>query len=414
MANLSKKEIEILKLYEKGQTDEQIAKQVGVTDRTVRRYLTKLRQSGVIDYRTYQTPSKVLQVYNQKEAEEEAKDILSETELIKFLSLYKSKNKVAETLKISSKEVSRLCEKYQIEDIGESSKKIINVLKETLKDTEPYQIRKPVKTKGDTLVIQLTDIHGGKIIKDQTGNIIYNESICKARMDKLCYQALKLLDNNIRKGVSITNVVILATGDLANGAEIYATQAYEQEMAPPKQVMLIVEIIYKLMLSLVERGLNVEFYGIKGNHGRLGKDADPTANWDLMIYMILDLWVKTLKAENKIKVTYAETDYLTCEIRGHRYMIRHIAPEQCDTAGGRVKINEWARQHNIEAVVYGHFHHWGIFDVDGITVFRGGSVPGGDDFSEQMAKHSDPVQLVWGVNEKRVKTFMYAVDLASK
>jgi len=31
-----------------------------------------------------------------------------------------------------------------------------------------------------------------------------------------------------------------------------------------------------------------------------------------------------------------------------------------------------------------------------------------------MAKHSEPIQLVWGVNEVRVSTFFYAVDLNEK
>jgi len=411
MNSLSKKDVEIMKLYEKGCTDDEIAKQTGIHSRTVRKYLTKMRKAGLIDYRTYQTPSKVLQVYNK---EEEQTELLTETELLKLLSLYKSKSQVAKELKISPKQIGDLCEKYQVLDMETKSKQINEVLRESLKDTVSYKVPLNTKQEGDTLVIHLTDIHGGKVVKNQRGEVIFNETICKARMDKFCVQILKLLDKNIKKGVGITDVVILATGDLANGENIYATQAYEQEMAPPKQVMLIVEIIYKLIVSLRARGLNVQFYGVRGNHGRTGKDTDPTANWDNMIYMLLDSWIRLTKQEKHVQVTYAETDYLTCEIRGHRYLIRHIIPEQSDTAGGRVKINEWARQHNVEVIVGGHYHHVGITDVDGITVFRGGSVPGGDDFSEQMGKHSDPEQLVWGVNDKRAKTFIYVVDLSSK
>jgi hypothetical protein len=36
---------------------------------------------------------------------------------------------------------------------------------------------------------------------------------------------------------------------------------------------------------------------------------------------------------------------------------------------------------------------------------------GGDSLSESMAKHSEPVQCIWGVNEDRVSSFFYAVDL---
>lgn len=292
---------------------------------------------------------------------------------------------------------------------------IISTLKSELSSIAPY-IATPIKIKieGDTLVIQLTDLHAGKNVKDQYGKTIYDEYIFRSRFDILAGQILKLLDNNISKGVKITNVVILSTGDNANGENIYATQAYEQELAPPKQVMLVVEVVSKLIKALLARNLRVDFYGVKGNHGRTGKDTDPTANWDLMIYLILDFWARLVLKNPNLKITYAETDYLTLNIRGHNYMIRHIAPEQPDTPSGRVKINEWARMYNAKGIVYGHWHHFGIFDVDGIRVFRGGSIVGGDSLSESMAKHSEPIQLVWGVNEDRVHTFAYAVDLNQK
>jgi predicted phosphodiesterase/uncharacterized FlaG/YvyC family protein len=293
---------------------------------------------------------------------------------------------------------------------------IIQSLKEELSETKSYKsdLQSKVDKKGDTLVIQISDLHAGKIVKDQEGKIIYDENIFRVRIDRLCSQILKLLDNNISKGVPITNVIIVSTGDQANGEDIYATQAYEQELAPPKQVMLVVDVITKLIQSLLDRKLKVSFYGVKGNHGRTGKDTDPTANWDLMIYMILDYWNKFVLKNPNLYIKYAETDYLTFEIRGHKYLIRHIAPEQPDTPAGRVKFNEWARQYDAEGIIYGHWHHFGLFDVDGVRVFRGGSTVGGDSLSESMAKHSEPIQLVWGVNDQRVSTFFYAVDLAEK
>jgi len=295
-------------------------------------------------------------------------------------------------------------------------KEIISTLKETLSVIEPYKPSKrdKIDKKGDTLVIQLSDLHAGKIVKNQDGSIIYDENIFRTRINRLCRQILKLLDNNISKGVPIRDVVILSTGDQANGENIYATQAYEQELAPPKQVMLVVDVITKLIKALLDRKLSVKFYGVKGNHGRTGKDTDPTANWDLMIYMILAYWSNFVLKNKKLEIKYAETDYLTCNIRGHNYMIRHKAHEQADTPAGRVKINEWARRYNAEGIVYGHWHHFALLDVDNVRVFRGGSTVGGDSLSEQMAKHSEPIQLIWGVNEHRVSTFFYAVDLGEK
>ena len=288
---------------------------------------------------------------------------------------------------------------------------IVQNLKKELKDVPKITIAKSKNKKGDTLVIHLTDWHAGKLVKNQDGTIIYDETVFKARTEVFCEQILKLLDNNIKQGVNITDVVILSTGDNANGENIYETQAYEQEIAPPKQVMLVVKAMQALITSLLDRKLAVRFYGVKGNHGRLAKDADPSANWDLMIYLVLDYWAKLVIKSPKLFIKYAETDYLTCVIRGHKYMIRHIAPESADAPSGRVKFNEWARLHGVDGIVYGHYHHFGVCDVDGIRVFRGGSVVGPDSLSDSMAKSAEPIQLIWGVNEDRTMTFVYAVDL---
>jgi predicted phosphodiesterase len=348
-------------------------------------------------------------------------------EEIKLVGKLKAEGKsITEIADILSKSYDSVAHKYrhsQEEAPTQSNKDkvnlstlIIQTLKDELAEIQFYKTDTQTKIdkKGDTLVIQVSDLHAGKIVTDENGKTIYDENVFRTRIDKLCSQILKLLDNNISKGVPITDVVIISTGDQANGEDIYATQAYEQELAPPKQVMLVVDVMSKLINSLLERKLKVAFYGVRGNHGRTGKDTDPISNWDLMLYMILDYWSKFVLKNPNLTIKYAETEHLTFEIRGHRYLARHIAPEQPDTPAGRVKFNEWARRHNVEGIVYGHWHHFGLFDVDGVRVFRGGSTVGGDSLSESMAKHSEPIQLVWGVNEARVSTFFYAVDLNEK
>jgi hypothetical protein len=293
------------------------------------------------------------------------------------------------------------------------SSSVISSIKEQLDSITPhtYSQKTNYEVKGDTLVIHIADPHAGKIVKNQENKVIYNEEVFRNRINRLCEQILKLLDNNISKGVPVKDVVILSTGDLANGEGIYATQAFEQEIAPPRQVMLVVDILTKLITSLLKRKLPVRFFGVRGNHGRTGKDTDVASNWDLMIYMILDFWSRFILKNPKLQIKYTETEHLRLDIRGHGYLIRHIAPEQVDSPSGRVKINEWARQYNVEGIVYGHYHHAGIFDCDNVRVFRGGSTVGGDSLSDSMAKSSAPLQLIWGVNDKRVSTFIYFVDL---
>lgn len=327
--------------------------------------------------------------------------------------LNRGKPTFVKTTKLESTTEKKEMTKKQSKEID---KLIIQTLKNELSNVKPYRVSTERKTniKGDTLCIHITDLHAGKIVKNQEGEIIYNEAIFRSRMNCLCEQTLKLLDNNISKGVIIRDVAILLTGDLANGEGIYLTQAYEQEIAPPAQVMLVVDVLTKLISALLKRKLPVNVYGIRGNHGRTGKDADVASNWDLMIYEILDFWSRFVLKNSNLKIKFAETEHLTFNIRGHNFMIRHKAPEQVDSPAGRVKINEWARTHNVEAIVYGHFHHGAVSDCDNVRVIRGGSTVGGDSLSDSMAKHSEPIQIIFGVNEHRVTTFIYFVDLGEK
>lgn len=359
-----------IELYNAGKNSYELADIFKVSQRSVERYETRLRRQGKIKYR---------------------KDFLKP-----------EPQKTTNDKKI----------------FYENSIKVFNILREEVTKLTPYKIVKTSKKqKGDTLVIQLSDWHVGRIIKDEIGNIIYNEEIFKKRAGRLMDEMLRLVDNYIRKGTAIKDAVILSTGDIVDGAGIFATQEAMQELSPPFQVMSAVNTIQKLILSLLERKLSVYFYGVKGNHGEIrvnGKNTDPNANWDLMLYLILDYWNRTSLKNKNVDMLYSELDYLNFEIQGWKYHIRHIAPKQSETASGKAKFLGWAKKHNFDALVYGHYHHFGIFDRSGVTIFRGGSLTGSDEFAESLAEESAPTQLLWGVSQNRPLTFFYPVDLGKK
>jgi hypothetical protein len=317
----------------------------------------------------------------------------------------------------NSKPIVPVEEKPETEPFNYSE--FLEELKDRISSVTAYQKKTGISLKkdGDTLVIHFTDWHVGRIVKNEQGAEIYNVKIFEERIDHLMTCLLKLLDEYIKKGTPIRDVVILSTGDILDGQGIFATQDTLSELSPPFQVMLALKAIQKLILALLERRLQVSFYGVKGNHGEIrenGKNRDPNANWDLMLYLILDYWSKFSLKSDKLNIHYSELDYLNFEIQGWKYHIRHIAPNQSETSAGKGKFLGWARKHGFNALVYGHFHHWGIWDRSGITVFRGGSVPGADEFSESLAEESEPIQLIWGVNTHRPMTFAYALDLGQR
>ena len=303
--------------------------------------------------------------------------------------------------------------------VGFDKNVIINAIKEKLLKVSPIVAPKIKKRdgSGDTLIVHFTDWHMGKKIKDEHGNIIFDESVCKKRVGVLTEQILSLLDNHINKGIPIKDVCFFITGDMCDGMGIFASQEFQSEMAPPLQVMSVCEVIQSIVLSLVKRGLSVKIYGVKGNHGEIrenGKAKDPNANWDLMVYLILDFWIKTMLKNNSVVIEYSELDYLNCKVNGWHYHLRHIAPQQSETSSGKAKFLAWSRMHKCDALVYGHYHHWGMWDRSSLVVFRGGSITGIDEFAEKISEESQPTQLVWGCSKKRPLTFSYAVDLGEK
>lgn len=370
MTKKEKKKI-VVELFNAGKTTYEIGKVLNVSPRTVERYETELRRDKKIGYR---------------------KD---------FLSL---KNNKGRSFK---------------REYYDTYTNMIEQVRDELSKTEPYKLIKTSKKKdGDTLVVQLSDWHVGRIAKNEDGEVVYDLDIYKERVDRFSTELLKLVDKYITKGTPINDVVIISTGDICDGLGIFATQETVSELSPPFQVMQATKSIQNLILSFVERGLSVRFYGVKGNHGQIrfaGKQTDPNANWDLMVYLLLELWSKTIDKSNKIQIKYSELDYLNFMIRGWKYHARHIAPKQSETAAGKAKFLGWAKKHDFDCLAYGHLHHWGAWDRSKITIFRGGALTADeDDFAEMLAEESEVTQLAWGVNEKRPLTFLYPIDLGRK
>jgi len=303
-------------------------------------------------------------------------------------------------------------------EVSHNALLVTDALKGELKGAKPYKRleKNSIHVNGDTMIIHLTDWHVGKVIRDEFGAIIYDEKISQIRINWLFNQILSLLDLHIRQGTPIKNALIMITGDLPDGMGIYATQQTQSELAPPFQVMVVIKYLQQLVLSLLERKLAVDIKAVKGNHGEIresGKEVDPLANWDIMVFLVLDFWMRSLGNKN-VSLEYSQLDYLNFKVQGWKFHIRHYAPVQPETPAGKSKFLGWYKHHQFNAFAYGHWHHYGLFDVSTIPVFRGGSLTGMDEFSEELASESDPMQLVFGVNKKRPLSFLYPCDLGRK
>jgi len=384
--------------YNKGATDLELSEMCDISMSTVQRKLLKLRKEDKIMYRSNTFAPK----------EPNLDSLLSKFELLKLFAIYKTKTAVARQLHISPEIISKSCIEHGLEDSKTKALKLNSILLDLTKDYKKANLNRQLKVDGESLVIDISDWHIGKTVKDGKGKLIYNVEIAKTRIEKLIQGMLKLLDYHLAKHIKVEEAIIICGGDMANGEGIYPTQTYDQSEAPPVQVMIVVELIMSLVLALLDRNLLVKFYGVKGNHGRLGKDADPASNWDLMAYMILK-FAQREKGLKKFSVEYTEADYLSITVRNKwKYLIRHEAFAQDETSAGRAKYLGWMKLHNADVIVSHHVHHWSVNHRKIVN----GSPVGGDDLSERMAvSDGKPSQLLWVATNERSHTDFYPVDL---
>lgn len=290
------------------------------------------------------------------------------------------------------------------------------VLASILMETEKAMASLPRVTiedngKNEAAVLLLSDWHGGKRVYNESG-CIYNKDICAHKISLLKSKVIHLLTNHQR----IENYdlfVIALLGDIVDGSGIYPFQELNQDLTSfHDQVGLMVAGIWDIARAVNSLGLPVMIKGVRGNHGRQGKDAHPDNNFDIMVYMLLRFLA--YQHGHGISVDYAKTTaYMNFEAKGHRIHLRHEAPPQAETPAARAKFAGWRGMHNYDIICYAHLHHPSVSTfLDSYAIMNGWPV-GPDDLSESIAKYSRPSQTLFGISPSVGKTFHYDIYLDS-
>ena len=102
--------------------------------------------------------------------------------------------------------------------------------------------------------------------------------------------------------------------------------------------------------------------------------------------------------------------YNTFEVKGWKGIVRHHAPVQADTATGIAKFASWFMMHEWDLFCFAHYHHCGIMTLCGKKLFRNGSLVGGDDYAESLAKYDSPSQLCWCVTEENTAALINIIN----
>lgn len=272
----------------------------------------------------------------------------------------------------------------------------------------------PSTPQQESLCLLLGDWHIGAHIDLPINR--YDQEVAQKRVEKLIHNTLKLSTCYIRQ--EIKELVVLIVGDMVDGAEIFDTQPYHQELAVLEQIQLASSLLWQMFLTFSQSYERVRVHAVRGNHGRMSKTAPPEANWDLMLYLMLQkMWLIAREVGSpiagKLEISFSANEFDTVLVNGKRIQIRHEAPKQTETPAASSRFSGYHDISPYDIICYGHYHHPGIEWHQDRPVIKNGSLMGPNDLSNRMGKISSPKQYLFSVpgDQDKAISFSYPIFL---
>lgn len=269
----------------------------------------------------------------------------------------------------------------------------------------------------ESLCLLLGDWHIGAYVNLAINK--FNQEIAKQRVRQITRNTIKLSKQFITQ--NIQELVIMVVGDMVDGAEIFPTQPYQQELMVLDQIRLASQLMWEMFLTFTQHYKKVRVHAVRGNHGRMSKTAPTEANWDLMLYLMLYSMLDVAKLGNldfakNLEIYFSTEEFENVKVNGKNIQIRHEAPTQTETAGASSKFSGYHDISPYDIICYGHYHHPGIEWHQDRPAIKNGSLMGPNELSNTIAKVSSPKQYLFSVpaDEEKSISFSYPIFLGGK
>jgi len=269
-------------------------------------------------------------------------------------------------------------------------------------EIKPFKEPKSSRDEED-LGLVITDWHTAKVTES------YNIDIQRARVSKLVDNLMTVI--NLHR--PIRKVHIFALGDLAQGENPFqGSKIGETEMCAEEQIDdVAIPLLASLCTSLLQGVGEVDFYGVRGNHGKYAREVPDRTNWDIFIYKNL---ARALQNQPNINIYPPKWFYQLVNIRGFRFFTVH-GDQVMATAGiplfaMRRKMAEWyAYVGGFNYAYAGHFHTEAYDHVNSHADYTiAPPLVTGDSWAlEKVGRASEPKQLCFGIHDKYGRTFKY-------
>ena len=255
----------------------------------------------------------------------------------------------------------------------------------------------PVDSDGKSLVIVLSDNHFGK--RTET----FNLEIARERVLSIPQEIADTHNVN-----DVDEVIVVLAGDEVEGEDIYANQNGGLECPVILQAKAAAEAYWQLVLVLRETYQSpIRVVTCPGNHGRMSKTADVRSNWDNVVYMMLATLIEQ-NPELDIHMELNFDEFAEFIVKGKKGLAYHYGTKHLGTPAMQVKMAGWIVSKQIDFLMHGHWHHWGIESWMGKPMVHNGCLCGPDDLAEKMAVEERPRQGYFFVErDKPIRVFSF-------
>lgn len=282
-----------------------------------------------------------------------------------------------------------------------------------------YKPSKKHKYTAEHVGIMVSDMHvGASFTFDDTGGLSeYNLDIFKQRLERLKHAVLEIVERH-RHVYELPELHIFCLGDVVAGAP--GSGAWNDnyiDLGITDQLMEGVQALYILIAHWATMFPKVHFYGIYGNHGRVGKKGQGKSfdNWDRVCY---ENCKTALTHFDNVEWDIPKAWFLRPQIQGHSFYICHgdgirgsMGIPYYGVEKAEAKIAGMMEQ-RLDYVLMGHFHVPAEIQTNTSRVMMNGSFMGGDMYSTQdLGKNSRPEQKIFGIHKKKGITWTYNIYL---
>lgn len=230
-----------------------------------------------------------------------------------------------------------------------------------------------------SMALEFSDLHGGR--KTAT----FNSNVLVERLARLGVEVDKFA-REMSSDYAINELVILALGDWALGERLgYQVNVEEVERFIYEQIFeLIVPYTSEWLLDRLKTFPTIRFFGVRGNHGELGRFQSTSANWDSFIYKVIE---QRLINQERIKFDIAIREFYKLAkiqdasflcVHGEQFATKQGSPETSVTS----KVLRWraSMPFTFTHVAYGHVHSRRVYQVGDIMCYGNGTFLSDDEW----------------------------------